>query len=32
MVSDKNTAILISELMLKFGKELDESVAVVQSH
>ncbi len=31
MVSDKNTAILISELMLKFGKELDESVAVVQS-
>ena len=32
MVSDKNTAILISELMLRFGKELDESVAVVESH
>ncbi|EPT5086182.1 hypothetical protein ACVUCS_003106 [Salmonella enterica subsp. enterica] len=31
MVSDKSTAILISELMLRFGKELDESVAVVQS-
>ncbi|HEC9119087.1 TPA: hypothetical protein ACIBV0_000700 [Salmonella enterica subsp. enterica serovar Litchfield] len=26
-----HTAILISDLMLRFGKELDESVAVVQS-
>lgn len=32
MVNDKNTAVLISELMLRFGKELDESVAVVESH
>lgn len=31
MVNDKDTAILISDLMLRFGKELDESVAVVQS-
>lgn len=31
MISDKNTAILINELMLRFGKELDDSVAVVQS-
>ncbi|EDG7101237.1 hypothetical protein B8Y94_07065 [Salmonella enterica] len=31
MVNDKDTAILISNLMLRFGKELDESVAVVQS-
>lgn len=31
MISDKNTAILINELMLRFGKELDEFVAVVQS-
>lgn len=31
MVNDKDTAILISELMLRFGKEVDESVAVVQS-
>ncbi|ECB5151109.1 hypothetical protein G3R58_002931 [Salmonella enterica] len=31
MVNDKDTAVLISELMLRFGKELDESVAVVQS-
>lgn len=31
MVNDKGTAILISDLMLRFGKELDESVAVVQS-
>lgn len=31
MVNDKYTAILISNLMLRFGKELDESVAVVQS-
>ncbi|HGB1108436.1 TPA: hypothetical protein ACIUCN_004785, partial [Salmonella enterica subsp. enterica serovar Typhimurium] len=28
MVNDKDTAILISDLMLRFGKELDESVAV----
>lgn len=32
MISDKNTALLISELMLRFGKEFDDSVAVVQSH
>ncbi|EEM1169402.1 hypothetical protein FVH27_22545, partial [Salmonella enterica] len=31
MVNDKDTAISISDLMLRFGKELDESVAVVQS-
>ncbi|EIX2619887.1 hypothetical protein NUL41_004816, partial [Salmonella enterica subsp. enterica serovar Kentucky] len=31
MVNDKDTAILISDLMLRFGKGLDESVAVVQS-
>ncbi|ECZ8030008.1 hypothetical protein AIA23_20725 [Salmonella enterica subsp. enterica serovar Rubislaw] len=31
MVNDKDTAVLISELMLRFGKEVDESVAVVQS-
>ncbi|EID3604458.1 hypothetical protein LBV83_004440 [Salmonella enterica] len=31
MVNDKDTAMLISDLMLRFGKELDESVAVVQS-
>ncbi|EAT9996847.1 hypothetical protein QD69_10605 [Salmonella enterica] len=31
MVNDKDTAILISDLILRFGKELDESVAVVQS-
>lgn len=31
MVNDKDTAILISDLMLRFCKELDESVAVVQS-
>ncbi|EEC3569299.1 hypothetical protein G4E25_004417 [Salmonella enterica] len=31
MVNDKDTAILISDLMLRFGKKLDESVAVVQS-
>lgn len=31
MVNDKDTAILISDLMLRFGKELDESVTVVQS-
>ncbi|EIS1119654.1 hypothetical protein LY150_004049 [Salmonella enterica] len=30
MVNDKDTAVLISELMLRFGKEVDESVAVVQ--
>ncbi|HGB3623107.1 TPA: hypothetical protein ACIVEC_004354, partial [Salmonella enterica subsp. enterica serovar Reading] len=29
MVNDKDTAVLISELMLRFGKEVDESVAVV---
>ncbi|EAV3164682.1 hypothetical protein DA630_23950, partial [Salmonella enterica subsp. enterica serovar Kentucky] len=29
MVNDKDTAILISDLMLRFGKGLDESVAVV---
>lgn len=28
MVNDKDTAILISDLMLRFGKELDESVAL----
>ncbi|EBM1693674.1 hypothetical protein DVC95_09565 [Salmonella enterica] len=31
MVNDKDTAVLISELMLRFGKKVDESVAVVQS-
>lgn len=31
MVSDKNTALLISDLMLRYGKELDESIALVQS-
>ncbi|EDK8610856.1 hypothetical protein GHG48_22520 [Salmonella enterica] len=31
MVNDKDTAVLISELMLRFGKEVDESVAVVQA-
>lgn len=28
MVNDKDTAILISELMLRFGKEVDESVVL----